>query len=147
MAPQLFEADRTIRVGIIGASGVGWGRLAHLPAIATIPGWKVTAVSTTRRESAQATAEEFGVPAAYGEPDPLIESDDVDFVIVAVRVEFHDELLNKVARAGKPVYSEWPSGSNLQQTRELRDLFAAEGIYAVPGLQARSTAAVRWRPR
>src|SRR6185312_5805850 len=139
-----FAPDQTIRVGIIGASGPGWGRVAHLPAIATIPGLEVTAVSTTRLESARATAEEFGIPEAYDNPDDLIGSDSVDLVILAVRVEHHYELLRKILQAGKPVYSEWPSGSNLQQTRELRDGFAAAGVYAVPGLQARSTPAIRY---
>lgn len=140
----IFAQDRPIRVGIIGASQAGWGRLAHLPAIATIPGLEVTAVSTTRLESARRTAEEFAVPEAYDNPDALIASDSVDLVIVAVRVEHHLELLQKVARAGKPVYSEWPSGSNLEQTRGLRDAFAAAGVHAVTGLQARSAPGVRY---
>jgi predicted dehydrogenase len=138
-----FAAGRPIRVGVIGASDVGWGRLAHLPAIATIPGLEVTAVSTTRPESAARTAEEFGIAEAYGEPDSLIASDAVDLVVVAVRVEHHFELLHKIARAGKPVYSEWPTGSDLQQTRALRDAFASAGVPAVTGLQARSTPGVR----
>ncbi|MDR5699106.1 Gfo/Idh/MocA family protein [Agromyces aerolatus] len=143
-APIAFEPDRPIRVGIIGASADGWGRLAHLPAIATIPGLEVTAVSTTRMASARATADEFGVPEAYDTPDALIGSQSVDLVIVAVRVEHHFELLSKIAEAGKPVYSEWPSGSNLEQTRRLRDAFASAGVTAVTGLQARSTPGLRY---
>lgn len=143
-APTAFSPDRPIRVGVIGASESGWGRLAHLPAIATIPGLEVTAVSTTRMESARATADEFGIAEAYDNPDALIGSDAVDLVVVAVRVEHHFELLTKVARAGKPVYSEWPSGSNLEQTRELRDAFASAGVHAATGLQARSTPGMRY---
>jgi predicted dehydrogenase len=137
-------SDRPIRVGVIGASTTGWGRLAHLPALATIPGLEVTAVSTTRMESARQTADEFGVAEAYDDEEALIASDAVDLVVVAVRVEHHFELLKKIARAGKPVYSEWPSGSNLAQTRELRDAFAAAGVLAVTGLQARSTPGMRY---
>ena len=139
-----FTADKPIRVGVIGASGAGWGRLAHLPALATIPGMTATAVGTTRMETARAAAEEFGVPLAFDHPDELIGSDQVDLVIVAVRVEHHRDLLGRVLRSGKPVYSEWPSGRNLAETRELRDAFAAAGQYAVPGLQARSTPTVRY---
>ncbi|MGO4689731.1 Gfo/Idh/MocA family protein [Glaciibacter sp. 2TAF33] len=139
-----FAADSPIRVGLIGASGTGWGRLAHLPAIASIPGLQLTAVSTTRQESAQATADEFGVPEAYDNPDALIASDAVDLVVVAVRVEHHHEILQKIARAGKPVYSEWPSGSDLQQTTQLRDAFATAGVPAMTGLQARSTPGLRY---
>ena len=143
-APHFRPRVVPIRVGLIGASTTGWGRLAHLPAVATIPGLEVTAASTTRLESAQQTAAEFGVSEAYDNPDELIASDAVDIVIVAVRVEHHFELLQKVAHAGKPVYSEWPSGSNLQQTRALRDAFRSRGIPAFTGLQARSAPAVRY---
>ncbi|MFB9072271.1 Gfo/Idh/MocA family protein [Citricoccus parietis] len=136
--------DRPIRVGIIGASTTGWGRTAHLPALATIPGLEVTAVSTTRLDSAQATAEEFGIAEAYDNPDELIASDSVDLVIVAVRVQHHYELLQKILAAGKSVYSEWPSGSTLDQTRQLRDGFAAAGVYAATGLQARARPEIRY---
>ncbi|WP_166875158.1 Gfo/Idh/MocA family protein [Salinibacterium sp. ZJ450] len=144
MTQPTFVHDRPARVGLIGASATGWGRLAHLPAIASIPGLQLTAVSTTRQESARATADEFGVPEAYDSPDALIASDAVDLVVVAVRVEHHHELLHKIARAGKPVYSEWPSGSNLQQTVQLRDAFASAGVPAMTGLQARSTPGMRY---
>jgi predicted dehydrogenase len=143
LSEPFFPSKLPIRVGLIGASTTGWGRLAHLPAIATIPGLEVTAVSTTRLESAQQTAAEFGIGEAYDDPDQLITSDSVDLVIVAVRVEHHLELLRKVAEAGKPVYSEWPSGSDLQQTRTLRDAFRSRGLPAITGLQARSAPAVR----
>jgi predicted dehydrogenase len=136
--------DRPIRVGIIGASTTGWGRMAHLPALATIPGLEVSAVSTTRLDSAKATAEEFGIPEAYDNPDELIASDSVDLVIVAVRVEHHYGLLQKILAAGKPVYSEWPSGSTLDQTRQLRNGFAAAGVYAATGLQARARPEIRY---
>lgn len=139
-----FGIDHPIRVGVIGASVTGWGRIAHLPALATLPGFDVTAVSTTRLESAQRTADEFGIAEAFDDPDALIASEAVDLVIVAVRVEHHFALLQKIARAKKPVYSEWPSGSTLAQTRELRDAFASEGVTAVTGLQARSTPGVRY---
>lgn len=133
-----------VRVGIIGASTSGWARTAHLPAIASIPGMEVTAVSTTRLESARATAEEFGVPRAYNNPHDLIHDDQVDLVLIAVRVEHHAALLDAVLESGKPVYCEWPAGSTLEQTRRLRDAFADAGQYAVPGLQARSRPEVRY---
>jgi predicted dehydrogenase len=41
-----------IRVGIIGASmRNGWGRDAHIPALSALPGFEITAVSTSRQET------------------------------------------------------------------------------------------------
>ena len=46
-----------VRVGIVGASPTrGWALSAHLPALAGLPGFTVTAVSTTRQETADETA-------------------------------------------------------------------------------------------
>lgn len=95
-------------------------------------------------ESARATAAEFGVPEAYDNADDLIASDSVDVVIVAVRAPHHFELLQKIARAKKPVYSEWPSGTSLDETRRARDAFDEAGCAAFSGLQARSVPGVRY---
>ena len=52
-----------IRVGIIGASPHrGFASIAHIPALQALPGLEITAVCTTRQESADATARHFGIP-------------------------------------------------------------------------------------
>ena len=43
-----------IRVGIVGASPQSWAAAAHLPALAHLDELTVTAVATTRQESARA---------------------------------------------------------------------------------------------
>ena len=43
----------TLRVGIISAA---WGTFAHLPAWRAVPGVEVTAVCTSRQETAEAAA-------------------------------------------------------------------------------------------
>lgn len=60
---QKFLAE-TIGVGVIGASPVnpGWAVTAHIPAIRALPGLALRAVGTSRRETAEAAAEAFGVP-------------------------------------------------------------------------------------
>ena len=58
---------KKIRVGIIGASAHGsWGTRAHLPALQAMPDYEVTAVCTTRQETADETAKLFGIPHALG---------------------------------------------------------------------------------
>ena len=46
-----------IRVGIVGASPGSWAAAAHLPALAHLDELTVTAVATTRRESARESAD------------------------------------------------------------------------------------------
>jgi predicted dehydrogenase len=43
----------------------GWARDAHIPALSALPEFEITAVSTSRQETADETAEHFGIPHAF----------------------------------------------------------------------------------
>ena len=61
-------ATENIRVGIIGASmRNGWGRDAHIPALRALPEFEITAVSTSRQETADEMAKHFGIPHAFAD--------------------------------------------------------------------------------
>jgi predicted dehydrogenase len=92
-------ATEKIRVGIIGASmRNGWGRDAHIPALSALPEFEITAVSTSRQETADQTARHFGVPHAFADPYKMVPHPDVNLVSICVRVPFHHQL-----EAGKPL--------------------------------------------
>src|SRR2546423_10071868 len=71
---------RRIRVGIIGANpDRGWAAQAHIPALKSLrDDFEITALSTTRRESADAAGKLFGVPAAFDNHQELVSSPTVD---------------------------------------------------------------------
>jgi len=74
-------ATEKIRVGIIGASmRNGWGRDAHIPALHALPEFEITAVSTSRQETADETAKHCGIPPAFADPYKMVQHPDVDFV-------------------------------------------------------------------
>ena len=58
---------KRIRVGIIGANpDRGWAAQAHIPALRSLADdFEITALSTTRRESADAASKLFDVAAAF----------------------------------------------------------------------------------
>ena len=59
-------ATEKIRVGIIGANvRYGWGRDAHIPALSALPEFEITAVCTSRQETADETAKHFGILHAF----------------------------------------------------------------------------------
>ncbi|MFF7184932.1 Gfo/Idh/MocA family protein [Streptomyces sp. NPDC008222] len=133
----------TIGVGIIGAGLGGWAALGHVPALGALPDYELRAISTTRRESADAAAREFGVPASFDDHEALIAHPDVDLVVVAVKVTHHHRLVSDALRAGKAVYSEWPLGVGLEQAADLAERARAARVRTVIGLQARFAPAVR----
>jgi len=137
---------RRIRVGIIGANpDRGWAAQAHIPALKALPDdFEITALSTSRRESAEAAGKLFGVPLAFDNHQDLVNSGAVDVVAVTVKVPYHLELATAALDAGKAVYCEWPLGNGLKEAETLAARARKKGVLAVAGLQARSTPSVAY---
>src|SRR5438309_5462317 len=137
---------KRIRVGIIGANpDRGWAAQAHIPALTSLSDdFEITALSTSRRESAAAAAKRFGVPIAFDNHQELVNSPAVDVVAVTVKVPYHLELATAALEAGKAVYCEWPLGNGLKEAETLAALAKKQGVLAVAGLQARSAPAVAY---
>src|SRR5881296_1878984 len=136
--------SKRIRVGIIGANPErGWAAQAHIPALKALSDeFEITALSTSRRESADAASKRFGVPLAFDNHQDLVNSPDVDVVAITVKVPHHFELASAALAAGKAVYCEWPLGNGLQEAEKLAALAKKQGILAVAGLQARAAPSV-----
>src|SRR5256885_14631775 len=137
---------KRIRVGIIGANpDRGWAAQAHIPALKSLSDdFEITALSTSRRESADAARKLFGVPVAFDNHRELVNRADVDVVAIAVKVPYHLALATAALDAGKAVYCEWPLGNGLQEAETLAALAKKKGVLAVVGLQARSAPSVAY---
>src|SRR5207237_1641899 len=144
--PTRNDRAKRIRVGIIGANpDRGWGAQAHIPALRSLSDdFEITALSTTRRESADAAGKLFGVPAAFDNHQELVNSPTVDVVVITVKVPYHFELATAALEAGKAVYCEWPLGNGLKEAESLAALARKKGVLAVTGLQARSAPSVAY---
>ncbi|MER5598627.1 Gfo/Idh/MocA family oxidoreductase [Streptomyces sp. NPDC002265] len=132
-----------IGVGIIGASPHGWAAIGHVPALQALSDYELRAISTTRRESAEAAARKFGVTNAFDNHHDLIAHPGVDLVVVAVKVSHHNALVSAALEAGKAVYSEWPLGVDMDEATALADRARAAGVHTIIGLQGRFAPAVR----
>src|SRR5438034_4261895 len=90
----------------------GWAAQAHIPALKSLSDdFEITALSTSRRESADAASKLFGVPVAFDNHQDLVNSAIVDVVAITVKVPYHFELATAALDAGKAVYCESPVGN------------------------------------
>src|SRR5438445_12728244 len=135
-----------IRVGIIGANpNRGWAAEAHIPALKSLSDdFEITALSTSRRESADAASKLFDVPVAFDNHQDLVNRADVDVVAITVKVPYHLELAKAALDAGKAVYCEWPLCNGVKAAETLAALAKKKGVLAVAGLQARSAPSVAY---
>ena len=134
--------SKPLRVGIIGVHpDKGWATTAHIPALKALPQYQITAVSHHDLATAQAAAQRFDVPYAFGSSAELVAHAEVDLVVVAVKVPHHAELVGQAIAAGKAVFSEWPLGTSLAEAESMRALAKAAGVATSIGLQTRSAPA------
>src|SRR5438034_6062674 len=140
------NGDKRIRVGIIGANpDRGWAAQAHIPALKSLSDdFEITALSTSRRESADAAGKLFGVHLAFDNHQDLVNRGEVDVVAVTVKVPHHFELATAALEAGKAVYCEWPLGNGLKEAERLAALAKEKGVLAVAGMQARAAPSVAY---
>lgn len=128
-----------IRVGFIGLNpGIHWAATAHIPALAALPNdYRVVGVANTSLVSAQRAAAAFELPHAFADAQALVESPEVDLVVVTVKVPHHHALVTAALEAGKRVYCEWPLGNGTAEARQLADLAEAKGVCTAIGTQMR----------
>src|SRR5256885_4156860 len=76
--------------------------------------FEITALSTSRRESADAAGKRFGVPLAFDSTQDLVHNADVDVVTITVKVPRHFELATAALAARSEEHtSELQSPCNL----------------------------------
>ena len=127
-----------IRLGLIGAStGNTWSARSHLTALPLSPDFELTAVCTTRPESAEASRQKYGAKLAFHDFRAMAASPEIDAVAVVVRVPSHYEPVKAALQAGKHVYCEWPLGRTTAEAEELAALARSKGVQTAVGLQSR----------
>jgi predicted dehydrogenase len=97
-----MTTDEKIRVGIVGASASrGFASIAHIPALRALPQFEIAAVCTTRQETAEAAARQYGAPLAFSDPAELAQHSDIDLVTVSVKLPDHYRPVLAAIQAGK----------------------------------------------
>ncbi len=135
--------NNKIRLGFVGANlRSTWASQSHFPALMASPDIELTAVCTTRPESAEEARQAFGAKFAFHDFRAMAASPEIDAVAVVVRVPSHYEPTKAAIEAGKHVFTEWPLGRTTAEAEELAALAQAKGVQTAVGLQSRVSPAV-----
>ena len=134
-----------IRIGLVGASASGtWSSRAHMPALKASEEFELTAVCTTKPESAEAARRAFDAKLAFHDFNKMVKSTEIDAVAVVVRVPSHFKPAKAAIEAGKHVYCEWPLGKTTEEAETLTTLARKRGIITAVGLQARACPEIQY---
>jgi predicted dehydrogenase len=108
-----------LNVGVIGANGMGWSDMqSHLK----IPGVNCVAIADVdanvlTRRTADVVSMGRPAPRTYGDYRKLLESKDIDAVIVATPDHWHCLVMTDAVAAGKHVYVEKPIAHTIQEAQ------------------------------
>ena len=88
-----------IRLGFVGANvGSTWSSQSHFLALLASLDVELTAVCTTRPESAEEARLAFGAKLAFHDFRTMVASTEIDAVAVVVQVPSHYELTKKLSQ-------------------------------------------------
>eukprot|EP00913_Durusdinium_trenchii_P008885 g8351.t1 len=110
-------SDTPVRIGIVGAGANTRNR--HLPGFRAIEGVKVVGVANRTIESAKKVAEEFQIPQTFSDWRSLVESDDVDAVMIGTWPNMHCEVTCAALEAGKHVLCEARMARDAAEARRM----------------------------
>ena len=100
-----------INVGLIGAGRIGRLHAEHLAF--RIPEANLVAVSDIILTAAQKCAAEFGIPTAVQDHRVIMETPDIEAVVICSSTDTHSQMIEEAAGAGKHIFCEKPIDHDL----------------------------------
>ena len=126
---------------IVGNGAMG---VAHLKALANIPGMEVTAIQSRTAEGTEKTAKEYKVPFWTTDFNAAITRKDVDAVILTSPTQMHHDQAAACMKAGKHVLIEIPMTDSLKDAESLVKLQKETGLTAMAGHVRRFNPGHQW---
>jgi predicted dehydrogenase len=95
-----------VRIGVVGAGAIA--QLTHLPLLSRMRGAKLVAVCDNDRAKARALADRFDIDDTYNDIEDLLESGDLQAIVVATPNHLHEPHVLSALAAGLDVLCERP---------------------------------------
>ncbi|MFE3943750.1 Gfo/Idh/MocA family protein [Streptomyces sp. NPDC059118] len=121
----------TVRWGVLATGGIA---AAFTEDLRSMPDMEVVAVASRTDASAQAFAQRFGIPRAYGGWAGLAADEEVDVVYVATPHSAHREAAALCLEAGKHVLCEKAFTLNAREADELVKLARDRGLFLMEAM-------------
>lgn len=112
-----MNVKEKVRIGLIGAGNIGAVHLAELAKLSDE--CEVVAVTDAYIPLAEARAKAFNIPVVAKSPEELINSREVDAVIIGVPNQYHAPLALLALESGKHVLLEKPMGLHAEAARDI----------------------------
>jgi predicted dehydrogenase len=117
---------RKHRVGVIGCGSIarGW----HCPNIISNPRMELAAVCDVNTRAAEEFRRVFSAKTSYTDWQDVVESGDVDLIVVATHTNLRSEVIVPALAAGKPVFVEKPLANTVAEMQRIAAAVRQTGV-------------------
>ena len=123
-----------MRIGAIGCGGHATNNIwPHLRAA----GLDLVATCARHMERAEEAARRFGVPEAFDDVAKMLDTSELDGVIVVVPPDQYATVLMAAIERGVPAFCDKPAANTASEAADLADAAASAGVEIVVGYQKR----------
>ncbi|MDV6228577.1 inositol 2-dehydrogenase [Nitratireductor aquimarinus] len=112
-----------LNIGLLGCGRIGQ---VHARSIAQIEGARVSVVADAFEDAARALSDKTG--ARVMEPSALIESAEVDALVIGTPTDTHYDLIHAAAAAGKAIFCEKPVDLSADRIRDCIKVVESAGV-------------------
>lgn len=130
-----------MRIAVVGAGAFG---IKHLDALSRIDDVTIAGVVSRTLEQAQQVADKYGAPVASTSLHDVLDSPDVDAVILSTPTQLHAAQTIETLAAGKHVQVEIPVADNLADALLVRDAAERSGLVCMVGHTRRFNPSHQW---
>jgi predicted dehydrogenase len=117
--------QEVVRVGVVGTSDYSEWHLSQLQSHSQAKLW---AICGRNQKRAAEVASRFDIPRVYNNYQQMIESGELDAVVVAAPDHLHHPITIAALQAGLHVLCEKPLAMNSQQAKEMFDTAESQGL-------------------
>ena len=121
----------TIRLGLVGAGAIA--QLAHLPVLSRIKGAQLVAICDNDGPKAGALAQRLGVPDIFTDMDELLDSEEVDAVVIATPNHLHEPHVLRALKQKVHVLCERPLSLTIGGVNRILQAAQAADVKVVVG--------------
>lgn len=130
-----------LKLGLIGAGRIGQMHAGNLTT--HIPSVELVMVADVLEENAKRCAKRYAIPFATQDYRAVLESPDIDAVIICSSTDTHARVIEEAAQAGKHIFCEKPIALELSSVDRALDAVASAGIKLQLGFNRRFDASYR----
>ncbi len=123
-----------LRFGIVGTGGIAH-RFAE--AIKNVEEAELVAVASRKIETADAFADEFGIPVRFGSYEEMAQSDAIDCAYIATPHSLHKDCSILMLKGKKHVICEKPIAVNAKEAAEMFSCAEENGCFLMEAMWAR----------